>query len=111
MTSGSKAEEVAGHFLSKKGFKILERNWRTRYCEIDIVAQKKRAVHFVEVKYRKSSAQGGGFDYITPGKLKRMAFAAEVWVTANKWQGDYCLSAIEVSGFDFKVTSFLEDCS
>ena len=107
---GSEAEAAAADYLEARGYEVLERNWRTRVCEIDIVAKKNSTVHFVEVKYRSSSRQGGGLDYITPKKLKQMTFAAECWVDEHAYAGDYRLGAIEVSG-DFTITQFLDDVS
>lgn len=106
---GREAETAAAEHLQKLGFKVLAQNWRTRYCEIDIVAQKKKTIYFVEVKYRKSSMQGTGLDYITPKKLAQMKFAASFWVQDQTWKGDYSLAAIEVSGLEFKITEFLTD--
>lgn len=106
---GRQAEAKAALYLKQQGFTVLEQNWRTRYCEIDIVAQKDETIHFVEVKYRASDSWGGGLDYITPNKLKQMGFAAGIWVSANNWQHDYQLAAIEVSGDNFAVTNFLID--
>lgn len=97
-SSGKAAEDQAASYLEAQGYTILMRNWRTRLCEIDIVAQKNDCVYLVEVKYRRSSAQGYGVDYITPRKLKQMAFAAELWAQAHTWQGDYRLAAISVDG-------------
>lgn len=108
-STGRQAETKAAEYLKGQGYAILDQNWRTRYCEIDIVAQKDKAVYFVEVKYRASDSWGGGLEYITPNKLQQMSFAAEVWVSTNQWQHDYQLAAIEVSGNDFTVTKFLID--
>lgn len=108
-STGRQAEAKAVKYLKQDSFTVLEQNWRTRYCEIDIIAQKDKTIYFVEVKYRATDSWGGGLDYITPNKLKQMGFAAEVWVSANKWQHDYQLAAIEVSGKDFEVTNFLVD--
>ncbi len=105
--TGRAAENAAAEYLKSKGYKILEQNWRTRWCEIDIVAKKDNKVYFVEVKYRKSAAWGSGLEYITPKKLKQMRFAAEFWVSNNNWSGDYYLSAIEVMG-DNHVTEHIE---
>lgn len=104
---GNDAETAAADFLKKQGFKILDRNWRTRVCEIDIIASKNKIMYFVEVKYRSKSSQGGGLDYVTPKKLEQMRFAADCWVQESKYKGDYELSAVELSG-DFKVTDFIK---
>ena len=98
---GQQAEEVVSNNLRHLGYKIVERNWKTKYCEIDIVAQNKKEVLFVEVKYRLSDTQGSGLDYVTHKKQQQMAFAAEMWVQAHNWSGNYGLAAVEVSGADF----------
>lgn len=107
--TGRRAEQVAADFLAGKGCEILYRNWRTRYCEIDIVAKRGDIVYFCEVKYRLRTTQGSGLDYITSKKLARMRFAAEVWVQNNDWRGGYELCAVEVSGPSFQITAVVKD--
>jgi Holliday junction resolvase-like predicted endonuclease len=106
---GQCAETAAAEYLKAFGYRILVRNWRTKLCEIDIVAQKDGEVYFVEVKYRRSGAQGSGLDYITPKKLTQMRFAAELWVQQHQYDGGVQLAAIEVSGQDFQVTGMVTD--
>jgi Holliday junction resolvase-like predicted endonuclease len=106
---GKRAEDAAAAYTQAKGYRIVSRNWRTRYCEIDIVAVKGNCAHFIEVKYRAQGTQGQGLDYIAHKKLRQMEFAAELWVQTNGWAGDYTLGALEVSGQGFKVTAFLPD--
>jgi uncharacterized protein (TIGR00252 family) len=105
---GQRAEQAVADYLKKKGYKILEHNWRTRWCEIDVVAQKGQTVFFVEVKYRESDRQGDGLEYITPKKLTQMTFAAELWVSNHNWQGEYCLVAAGVTGTSFIVQEIIE---
>lgn len=105
---GRTAELAAVEHLRKLGYEVLERNWRTRWCEIDIVARKNETIYFVEVKYRKNHQQGGGLAFVTDKKVKQMRFAAEFWAAANYFDGDWELSAVEVSGLDFAVTDFVE---
>lgn len=111
LSSGRLAESAAADYLQKLGYKILDQNWKTKYCEIDIVAEKGKQIYFIEVKYRKNSHQGTGFDYITSKKLTQMNFAARVWVKDNGWRGNYHLSGIEVYGPDYRITGFIEDLS
>lgn len=108
-SQGHEAEKRAAEFLEKLGFKVVVMNWRTRLCEIDIVAQKNQTISFVEVKYRRSNTHGTGLDYVTPKKLQQMQYAAESWVHENKWKGDYQLAAIEMTGDNFTVLSFVEN--
>jgi uncharacterized protein (TIGR00252 family) len=106
---GRVAEDAAAAYLKKQKLKIIARNWRTRWCEIDIIATKKKIVYFVEVKYRKSESFGTGFDYITPRKLGQMQFAAEFWLASNTEFSECHLSAIELAGEPPKVTNWLPD--
>ncbi len=111
VSTGRRAEAAAAVYLQADGLTILAQNWRTRWCEIDIVAQKAKTIYFIEVKYRKANWQGTGLEYITPRKLAQMRFAAEFWVQDHSWKGDYSMGAIEVSGLTFDVTNFLPDCT
>jgi uncharacterized protein (TIGR00252 family) len=94
---GKKAESRVADYLKKNGFKVITKNWRTKVCEIDVVAKKDNVVYFVEVKYRSSEKQGGGLDYITSKKLKQLHFAAQIWNQQNQWEGDYRILAAAVS--------------
>ena len=96
-TKGREAETRVAEYLKKRGYKLLDQNWRTRYCEIDLVMSKNGTVYFVEVKYRSSDTYGSGLEYITPKKLKQMQYAAEVWITAYHWVGDATLMGAQVS--------------
>lgn len=106
---GRKAEDMAAAYLVRQGYKIVQRNWRTRWCEIDIVAIKGRAVSLVEVKYRRSNSWGGGLEYVTPLKQKQMAFSAEFWMTVHDWSGPCYLAVVEVSGPKFEISEFIPE--
>ena len=108
---GRQAEKIAADYLKKQGFKILQQNWRTRWCEIDIVASRAKALLFVEVKYRVNTIHGTGFDYITPQKLRQMQFAAEFWLAQYGVEADCRLAAIELTGQPPQVTQWLPDVS
>ena len=95
---GRAAEETAAEFLAAKGCTILAKNWRTRWCEIDIVAERDGIIYFVEVKYRAHNNWGSGLDYITPRKLQQMHFAADFWRAKYAFGGDYRLAAVELTG-------------
>jgi putative endonuclease len=107
--TGRRAEAAAKVYLEMRGFKILEQNWRRPRAEVDIIAEKDGVIHFVEAKYRRDDAQGGGFDAITPTKLRQMRRGAEIWVEESKWRGEYVLSAIDISGRDFAIMGFVEN--
>jgi len=79
--TGDNAEDVTAGYLLKNGHQILERNWKTKFCEIDIVSRKENTVYFTEVKYRKNANQGGGMAAITSRKLRQMKFATQLYAT------------------------------
>jgi uncharacterized protein (TIGR00252 family) len=105
---GRQAEAAAAKYLASQGYKIKTQNWRTRLCEIDIIATKSNVVYFIEVKYRKSVTYGDGLDAITNKKLQQMTFAADLWVQTNKWPGDYRLVVISASGQPPKTDKIIE---
>lgn len=107
--AGKRAEAAAKVYLEMRGFRVLEQNWRRPRAEVDIIASKENVIHFVEVKYRRDDAQGGGFDAITPTKLRQMRRGAEIWVEESKWNGEYVLSAVDVQGRDFSIMGFIEN--
>ena len=68
IATGKSGEEAAAAFLEKNGYTVLERNFRTRLGEIDIVAREKDVLCFIEVKARKSEAFGLPQEALTPAK-------------------------------------------
>ena len=76
---GDSGEDRASQFLTAQGHTILNRNWKTKWCEIDIISFFDDTVFFVEVKTRKNAHAGNGFEAITKTKLKQMTFAAEYY--------------------------------
>jgi len=77
---GLKGEKIAGEFLIRKGYRILERNWRYRKAEIDIVAQKGMTLAIVEVKTRSSDYYGNPQDFVNSKKIKLLVEAANAYV-------------------------------
>jgi uncharacterized protein (TIGR00252 family) len=94
---GKDAEKLVAEYLKKNKHKIIDMNWRTRWCEIDIISKTKDCVFFTEVKFRSNDSWGDGLDYITAKKLKQMRFAAEIWLHDNNWQKDSVLQAAAVN--------------
>jgi len=104
---GDIGEEMAAIELGRRGYEIIERNWKTRICEIDVIAKRNEVVYFVEVKYRSSKLQGDGFDYITPAKLHHMQRAAEIWVGETRWSGEYALLAVAVTDNELEMREII----
>lgn len=106
--TGKDAEQAAVDYLQSAGYRVRGRNWKTRLCEIDIIAEKDSCLYFVEVKYRKNTKQGSGFDYITPKKQQQMQFAADLYMQQENWNGDCTLAAMELSGDPPRVQEFID---
>ena len=70
---GNHAEDVAVEFLERQGYKILHRNFRLRFGEIDIIAQDKDTLCFVEVKARTTDDRGGPLEPITYFKQRKLS--------------------------------------
>jgi putative endonuclease len=81
---GALGERLAGDHLIRRGFQILERNFRTRFGELDIVAFDGRVLAFCEVKTRRMPpGQGSPFDAIRALKRAQVRRMAAVWLNAR----------------------------
>jgi len=83
---GQHGEDRASAFLSSLGYQILERNVRSRYGELDIVALDKDVVVFVEVKTRVSDACGGGVEALHPFKQRQIVRLAQAYIARREWE-------------------------
>lgn len=81
---GKIGEDIASNYLQDLGYEILERNWRFKRVELDIVAQSGSTLVFCEVKTRRSVSHGIPSDAITPLKLQHIRTAALHWLGNNK---------------------------
>ena len=104
---GNRSEQVASDYLESKGHAVLERNWRTKWCEIDIVSRIRETYYFTEVKHRTKDGQGNGMEMITRAKLRQMKFAAELYMSGRP-AADMRLAAIATSGTPPKFVDYLE---
>lgn len=77
-------EEIAAKYLQKLGFKIIDRNFRGRNTELDIVAVHEDTLVFVEVKTRTSNKFGTPFEQIAYWKLKSLIKAAQFYKLTHK---------------------------
>lgn len=94
---GIEGENIAVEYLKKRGYKILERNFMAKTGEIDIIAQDKNIVVFVEVKTRENTLFGQPIEAITPQKVRSIVRTAELYLLSCKRQNDICrFDVIEV---------------
>lgn len=81
---GKSGENIARVFLEKNNYKILDKNFRTRYGEIDIIAKDGSSLVFIEVKSRKTTAFGFGREAITAQKQQKIKACALWYLKTNK---------------------------
>ncbi len=81
---GTEYEEKAANHLIKNGYTILERNFRSKSGEIDIIAQNDGYLCFIEVKYRSSYSKGYPAEAITPNKMRRITRTAMFYMLLHK---------------------------
>lgn len=114
-TIGQAGEEKVAEYLRKRGHKILARNYKTRFYEIDIISATEEHLYFTEVKYRQSGTHGSPFEAITRRKREQMSFAAECFMgylakrlgRSLESLPSPVLAAAAVSGPDFSVEDWL----
>ncbi|MCX2930508.1 YraN family protein [Mycobacterium sp. CVI_P3] len=81
---GALGEQLAVEHLGSLGLRIVARNWRCRYGELDVIAvADERAVVFVEVKTRTGDGFGGWEQAVTPTKVRRIRRLAGIWLAAQ----------------------------
>ena len=80
---GAMGEQVAVDHLLAAGFEVVERNWRCRQGEIDVVAREGPALVAVEVKTRRSGAAGHPLEAITPAKVARLRALLARWLATH----------------------------
>ncbi|MFZ1258232.1 MAG: ribonuclease HII [Candidatus Saccharimonas sp.] len=104
---GNNSEAVAATYLQHHGHVVIERNWKTKYCEIDIISQKGDTIYFTEVKHRNTNSAGDGLAAITPTKLRKMKFAAELYASRLPQAYNLRLSVIATTGSSATVQNHL----
>lgn len=95
---GALGEQLAVDHLSSLGLRVLARNWRCRYGELDVIAvdDESRILVFVEVKTRTSDRFGGVAQAVTPDKVRRLRRLAGLWLAAQ--DGSWSAIRIDVVG-------------
>jgi len=78
---GTRGEASAAHWYEDNGYEILERNWRRREGEVDLIVRRGRTVAFCEVKTRSSDRYGTGAESVVPAKQRRIRRLAARWLS------------------------------
>lgn len=97
---GDRGETVVVNYLIKNGYEILERNWHSRYGEIDIIASKDEYLAFVEVKTRKKNSLVSGVEAVNFAKQNKIRLTGEKYLLDNplELQPRFDLAVVEYSG-------------
>jgi len=82
-STGKIGEDLSASYLQKQGYRILARNYKARYGEIDIVAVKDAVLVFIEVKTRSDDSFGAPEEAVTPRKLREVVQTAEYFKLAH----------------------------
>jgi len=80
---GDQAESMAENYLRNKKIKIIERNFRAKTGEIDLIADHQGTVVFIEVKFRKSTNFGEPFETVTRSKQRKIIQTSQIYLQKN----------------------------
>jgi putative endonuclease len=93
---GRWGEDIAGEYLKKHGYQIIGRNYGCRFGEIDIIAEKRKFIVFVEVKLRKDDRFASAAEFVTAEKQRRIIAAAQMWLTQNENEKQPRFDVVEI---------------
>ncbi len=93
---GRFGEEQAARYLRRRGYKVLERNYRCRSGEIDLIVSKGEYVVFVEVKLRKNADFASAREFVTRAKQQRVITAASLWLGEHACERPVRFDVVEV---------------
>jgi len=93
---GKLGEKLAGEYLIRHGYKILQTNWHVRKYEVDIIALKDNLLVFCEVKYRSSNLFGEPESFVTRRKQKNIIRSASNYIGWTQWKGENRFDIISV---------------
>lgn len=100
---GENGEELAVDFLIKHDYRILERNYRHKRAEIDIIAYKDKILCFIEVKYRSGSEFGNPEDFVSEKQKERIREGAEEYMMEALEHDDIRFDLIAISSKSEKI--------
>ena len=94
---GAEGEDLAQNFLKQKGFKVLERNYRYKRSEIDLIVCRDNWLVFVEVKTRTSTAFGYPEEFVDYHKKKMIFDGALHYMYEKDWQGNVRYDIVSIN--------------
>lgn len=109
--SGKAGEEYVCRLLKRRGYRILVQNYRCRFGEIDIIAEKRPYIVFVEVKTREKGSLASPWEAVTPEKQRKIIRTAEWYLSSHpiQLQPRFDVAAVETENGRMTGTEFLEN--
>lgn len=98
--TGAKGEETAVEYLKKKSYQILEKSWRFKHKEIDIIAKDNECIVFIEVKTRTDDYWGNPEEFVSKSKQKLIIQAAEAYIEEKDYDGESRFDIIAITTKD-----------
>lgn len=107
---GNMGEQIAIAHLVKNGYEILEKNWRFKHLEIDIIASINSTLVVVEVKLRANDLFGAPEEFVTRSKQKNLIKAADYYIKENNinWETRFDIISIIQNSNELKVEHFAD---
>jgi len=102
---GIKGEELAFEHCLNLGYELLEKNWRFRKMEIDLIARDKKQIVFIEVKTRANNSLGEPYEFVSQSKQKLIATAAQFYLEKLDFLAEARFDIISIT---FEPTYHLE---
>lgn len=87
---------LAAEYLRSRHYRILEQNYRIRGGEIDIIAENRSYIIFVEVKTRKDDSHGAAREFVGIAKQRKLIYASQAWLAAHNCEKQPRFDVIEV---------------
>ncbi len=94
LETGRWGENIAKKYLQDKGYRIVEQNYKTRYAEIDLIAQHKDILVFVEVRTRIGEQFGRPEESLNRSKMNKLIKNAEAYVARKRYNKRYRIDAV-----------------
>lgn len=94
--AGREGEARAAQYLRRRGWTMLDANYRSRFGEIDLIARKRNTVAFVEVKLRRDARFAAAAEAVTPRKQEKLRLTAQQWIAEHGDALDLRFDIIEI---------------
>lgn len=108
--TGKVGENMAAEYLKNQGFEVIERNYRHRRGEIDLIVRKDNLLLFVEVKTRTGNADWGyPEEAVTPKKARKVVSCANAYIFKINWQGEIRFDIIAIELGQENPVSWFKD--